>query len=232
MKPTSDAVLIALPPFGLVLVLLIALRYSYDTLTHVESALGALVLVAASAYAWTFRRRSVWDTSTAWENGATFAGWVLGMVWLVEICVNNIAAPPLPGRDIFDNIVWAVIALAIFALCVFYAWRTRSVTVAIQAGARCGFISGLVACCTALALIVFAMPFITRDPLNLVEWARWKTGSGAPSMAAYFAYETFAGAFLHLLVLGIGMGGVLGVFAGLIGKFFWFWRGYGNHPRS
>jgi hypothetical protein len=38
-------------------------------------------------------------------------------------------------------------------------------------------------------------------------------------MASYFAYETFAGAFLHLTVLGIGMGALLGVVGGVVGKF-------------
>jgi hypothetical protein len=37
-------------------------------------------------------------------------------------------------------------------------------------------------------------------------------------MAAYFAFETFAGAFGHLVVLKVAMGGLLGVLGGSIGK--------------
>jgi hypothetical protein len=37
-------------------------------------------------------------------------------------------------------------------------------------------------------------------------------------MAAYFAYETLTGAFGHLVVLGIAMGGLLGIVGSVIGK--------------
>jgi len=37
-------------------------------------------------------------------------------------------------------------------------------------------------------------------------------------MAAYYAYETFAGAFLHLIILGIFMGLLLGLLGGTVGK--------------
>ena len=70
----------------------------------------------------------------------------------------------------------------------------------------------------ALAVIVFGMRFITQDPLNVAEWAVRGHGSQAPSMAAYFGFETFTGAFLHLIVLGIAMGALLGVAGGGIGK--------------
>ena len=78
--------------------------------------------------------------------------------------------------------------------------------------------SGAIACCMALSLIVFGMPFIVRDPLNSAEWAERGSTSGAPNMASYFAYQTFAGAFLHLVVLGVLMGALLGAFGGLVGR--------------
>ena len=70
----------------------------------------------------------------------------------------------------------------------------------------------------ALSLIVFGMRFIAQDPLNISEWAVCRADSGAPTMAAYFAYETFAGAFSHLIVLGIVMGCLLGLLGGSIWK--------------
>jgi len=40
----------------------------------------------------------------------------------------------------------------------------------------------------------------------------------APTMAAYFAFETLAGALLHLTAAGLAMGFVLGVAGSLLGK--------------
>jgi hypothetical protein len=37
-------------------------------------------------------------------------------------------------------------------------------------------------------------------------------------MAAYFAFETFAGAFGHLIILGAVMGCLAGVIGGCVGK--------------
>jgi hypothetical protein len=145
-------------------------------------------------------------------------GLVLGLLWAVEIGINNILAPPLRGRDNIDNIFWAAIALAIMALSIMQAWRTGSLLRAIEAGAWSGFASGLVACVTALGMIVFGMGLLTQDPLNQAEWAGHLAINTAPTMADYFAYETFAGAFGHLLVLGIVMGGLLGTLGGAIVK--------------
>jgi hypothetical protein len=37
-------------------------------------------------------------------------------------------------------------------------------------------------------------------------------------MAAYFAFETLAGALMHLVVLGLVMGAALGIVGGTIGR--------------
>lgn len=143
---------------------------------------------------------------------------LLGLFWITEISINNFVAPPLPVRDIIDDVFWALIALSILAFAVSCAYRMERITTGIEVGIWSGFVSGSLACCMALSVIIFGMRFITHDPLNIAEWAVRGADSHAPSMAAYFAFETFAGAFLHLIVMGIAMGGLLGIVGGAIGK--------------
>jgi hypothetical protein len=182
------------------------------------SGAGFLILLAASACLWLYGRRTSRLGNAAVIRRAVPAGIVLGLLWVVEISINNFIATPLPARDIIDNIFWAIIALSILALSSFHAYRTDRFRSGVEFGAWSGFVSGTLACCMALSLIVFGMHFITQDPLNVAEWAARRTDSVAPTMAAYFAYETFAGAFLHLIVLGILMGGLSGLLGGTIGK--------------
>jgi hypothetical protein len=145
-------------------------------------------------------------------------GLILGLLWVIEIGINNYIAPPLPARDIIDNIFWGAIALSILIFAIVRAYRSGSFLLAVEGAAWNGLVSGLLACCMALFVIVFAMDFITHDPLNVTEWAARGAGNLAPTMAAYFAFETFAGAFLHLVVLGVGMGGLLGIVGAMLGK--------------
>jgi hypothetical protein len=218
MNRTSYAVIFAIATISLALVPIIAVLYSYTTLSLVESGAGFIILLAISVFLWANRGGTSAPRDFTLLQSTTSAGIVLGMLWLVEISINNFIAPPLPARDIIDNLFWASIALSILVIAILSAYRATSVVQGIKAGAWSGFVSGLLACCAGLSMIVFAMPFITRDPLNIAEWSLRQAGSGAPTMAAYFAYETFAGAFLHLLILGLCMGGLLGIFGGVIGK--------------
>lgn len=111
-----------------------------------------------------------------------------------------------------------IISIVGIALVLVIAYRTDSVAHGIEVGLWSGFVSRLLACCMALSVIVFGMRFITQDPLNLAEWATRRASNAAPTISAYSAFETFAGAFLHLVVLGLVMGGVLGLVGGLLGK--------------
>ena len=200
------------------MVLVVAIRYSYSKLALIESVMGLLILVGIVVFLRASQRWQATQKYIGMPQRAALSGIALGGLWLVEISINNFIAPPLPGRDIIDNIFWAVIACSILALATGSAFRTQSILQGIKSGAWSGLASGLLACCTALSIITFAMAFILRDPLNITEWAARQAESAAPSMAAYFAYETFAGAFLHLIVLGIGMGGLLGILGGITGK--------------
>ena len=211
-------ILIVLAAIGLLLVAMVAALYSYDSLTGLESGGGFLLLLAAAVALWLFRRRAVRRKDSTPDGRAILIGLVLGLLWAIEIGINNFIAPPLPARDIIDNLFWAAIALAILALALWRARQTGSLLRAVEAGAWSGFASGLVACLAALAMIVFGMGFITSDPLNLAEWSGRFSTITAPTMADYFAYETFAGAFGHLLVLGIVMGSLLGLVGGVLVK--------------
>jgi hypothetical protein len=151
---------------------------------------------------------------------STKAGLFIGLLWTAEIAMNNILIPPLPARDIYDDIFWAIIALLIFIISLYSSFKTKKISIGIKAGLWSGFATGIVACLTALILIVFGMHFILNDPLNIAEWSQRGASSHTPSMGVYFAYQTLAGAIMHLLILGILMGGVLGLLGGLIGKAF------------
>ena len=61
------------------------------------------------------------------------------------------------------------------------------------------------------------MPFLLRDPYNLDEWTARGAARGAPDLPTYLAYETLAGAFGHLVALGIGFRLILGVLGGVLG---------------
>ena len=203
---------------SLALVLAVAVTYSYSVQTVVVSLVGFLILLAAAVALWTIGLHAAGGPDAANSKRSIGVGLLLGLLWAVEILVNNVLAPPLPARDIVDDVLWAAIALAIVVFAAISAYRTGRFRVGLEAGAWTGFASGLIACCVALCVIVFGMHFITTDPLNVAEWATRAASTNAPSMAAYFAFETLAGALMHLVVLGLGMGVVLGVFGGAVGR--------------
>lgn len=202
------------------LVIAAAWQYSYSWLSAAAAAIGGLALLAVAGVVGSLQRRyhGGWPAPT---ERAIRVGLALGGLWVIEIGVNNILAPPLPGRDIFDDVIWAAIALGILVLAAWSAQQAGRFTAGLAAGLWSGLASGLAACATALAMIVFGMGFVAQDPLNVAEWAERGAGSGAPSLAAYLAGEMLAGAVLHLLILGLAMGVVLGVAGGGLG---WLWR--------
>ncbi len=217
-RTTQFSILFAVSLVGTVLVPIVALLYSYSTLSAIESGAGFAILLAVAGSLWLVRRRSSQRKDSRAIHRAVLVGMVLGLLWMVEISINNFVAPPLPTRDIIDNIFWTVIALSILIFTIFRAYQTDSLARGIEAGTWSGFVSGLLACCMALSVIVFGMRFLTQDPLNVAEWAELGASSQAPTMAAYFAFETLAGAFGHLIILGIVMGGLLGAVGGGLGK--------------
>ena len=146
------------------------------------------------------------------------AGLYFGLIWTIEISMNNIIQPKLPLRDYLDNIFWGIIAFLIFYVSCRNAFNSKKISAGIKAGFFSGFASGIIACLTALILICFGMKLLLKDPVNVAEWMNIKGKTNYPDMASYFAYQTFAGAIMHLIILGIIMGLLLGMIGGIIGK--------------
>jgi hypothetical protein len=217
-RTTLYSLLIALSIVGMLLVSIVALRYNYNALSVIESGAGFLVLVAVAGALWLYPKRISQRAHSSERNSLLLFGIALGLLWVIEISINNFIAPPLPARDIMDNTFWAVIAFSILVSSIIHAYKNNSLKRGIEVGIWSGFISGLLACCMGLIVIVFGMHFILRDPLNIAEWAGRGASITAPTMAAYFAFETLAGAFGHLIILGVVMGGLLGVMGGSVGK--------------
>ena len=146
------------------------------------------------------------------------AGLFFGLLWTIEISMNNIIQPRLPLRDHLDNVFWGIVGVLILWVSYKDSFNTRKLSAGIKAGFFSGFGSGIVACLTALLLICFGMKLLLKDPANIAEWADMEGKTNYPDIASYFAYQTFAGAIMHLIILGIIMGALLGVIGGCIGK--------------
>ena len=141
----------------------------------------------------------------------------LGLLWTVEISINNFIHPELPLRDHIDNLFLFVIEFLVLGRAAMDAYYGGKILPGLKSGFWTGMASGAVACFTALALVVCGMPFLLSDPLNIKEWADVRATAGTPDMAVYFAYQTFAGGLMHLFVLGIIVGLILGSAGGLMG---------------
>jgi hypothetical protein len=217
-KSIPITLLLAFTCASLALVTVIGLVYGYDSRSRAEALAGFIILIVALGVLWFSSSRPVSFTKNVWNERAAGYGIAIGLLWLVEICINNLAAPRLPYRDWIDNVFWATVALCILVLAAASAYQANSIRRGILTGLWSGFASGMLACWTALMLVVFGMHFILSDPLNVAEWSLRGAGNPAASMAAYFAFETFAGAMMHLIILGIVMGAFLGVAGGLTGK--------------
>ena len=72
----------------------------------------------------------------------------------------------------------------------------------------------------ALLILITAIQeaYQTNKFLNGVKSGFWSGIANSPGMDVYFAYQTFAGAIMHLFILGFIMGLFLGIIGGFIGK--------------
>lgn len=146
-------------------------------------------------------------------------GLYIGLLWTLEIAINNFVQPALAYRDNIDNGIWAIITLLILAIGFQKTLESGNFRRGVQAGFWSGLGSGVLACLSALLLINFAMNQVCRDPLNIKEWQDIGHGEYTHNMAVYFAYQSYTGAVLHLYLLGMIWGllfGALGAALGLI----------------
>lgn len=178
---------------------------------------GAFALLFALNLIFFLQKRRTADLNRYHQESVTL-GLFIGLLWTAEISMNNILQPGLPTRDILDDLFWAAIAFIILMASIRYAYRTNEIQCGIKVGFWGGLSSGAVACLTALLFIVGGMQLLLHDPLNTAEWSARGATSGTSNMAVYFAYQTLAGALLHLVVLGAMMGIVLGLVGGVLGR--------------
>lgn len=202
------------------LVPVIAAQYSYDAQSALEALAAFLLLLGATVSVGLLclrparRPTSAAPAQDAARSAAIGFGLLVGLLWAVEIGINNFLVPPLPGRDTIDNLLWAAIAVLILLGSLAAAVQAGRFRAGVTFGVWSGLASGAVACGMAMAVVVFGMHFLLHDPLNLAEWAARPPTEAARSMAAYFAFQTLAGALLHLVILGAGMGLLLGALGG------------------
>jgi hypothetical protein len=170
----------------------------------------ALLIVAGGA---AMPRAPTADPDGTLVRAATWVGLILGLGWVVEISVN--AALPVPvsqvgWRDLFDDTVWALIAVGMATAAAIAARRTQSVSTAVWMGAWAGLVSGLIACFASLALDTVLIGLVVRDPSEEAEFALRGPAQGFHDAAAYAARQTLFGSLFHLIFLGVVMGTLLG----------------------
>lgn len=189
--------------------------YSWPAGLESLGCLVSIILMAAALLThWIFRDKIINDLQK--RNVALGLGF--GLLWTIEIIINNLIQPGLPLRDNIDNIFWAIIALLILITAIRDAYQTNKFLKGVISGFWSGVSSGAVACLTALTFVVFGMKYLLTDPLNIKEWTDIKAKENSPGMDVYFAYQTFAGAIMHLFILGAIMGLFLGIIGGFTGK--------------
>jgi hypothetical protein len=202
---------------NIILVLSVYFLYRTNSWPVGIEASGCLVsfilLAILSILHWTTRNRLI-DPD---QKRYVALGLCIGLLWTIEISINNFIRPGLPLRDIIDDIFWAIVALLILITSIRETYRVKKFSIGLKSGFWTGFASGAIACFTALLFVVFGMKYLLLDSLNVKEWTDLKATADTSDIAVYFAYETFTGAIMHLVVLGVFMGLILGSLGGVIG---------------
>lgn len=217
-KMKSNKILSMLIALSIILIIVMYFRYrpySWPTGSEALGFLVSIILMAATLLVlWILRDKIINDLQK--RNVALGLGF--GVLWTLEIIINNLIRPGLPLRDNIDNIFWVIIALLILITAIREAYMTNKFLNGVKSGFWSGIASGAVACLTALVFVVFGMKYLLMDPVNIKEWTDIQATEKSPGMDVYFAYQTFAGAVMHLFILGFIMGLLLGIIGGFIGK--------------
>jgi len=189
--------------------------YSWPFGFEATGCLISLILLAITAiFLWLMKNKIFLGN----QGKNVSLGLYFGLLWTIEIMINNIIRPGLPLRDHIDDIFFAVLALLILITASRDAYKTRKFISGLTAGFWSGLASGAIACLIALSFIVFGMKLILLDPLNIKEWSDVKMTIKTPGMDVYFAYQTLAGAIMHLFILGALLGLLLGAIGGILGR--------------
>jgi hypothetical protein len=195
--------------------------HSWPAGSEAFGCLASIILMTTGlVIIWIFRAKVINDLQ---KRNVALGLW-FGLLWTVEISINNLIRPQLPLRDNIDNLFWALIAVLILIAAIRDAYQTNKFLNGMNSGFWSGIASGAVACLTALIFVVFGMKYLLIDPLNLKEWTDIKATENSPGMDVYFAYQTVAGAVMHLFILGAIMGLFLGIIGGLIGKTLYYFK--------
>jgi hypothetical protein len=217
-KMKSNKILSISIMLSILLAILIYFRYQTKSWPAGLEALGCLIsiilMVTVLLLFRIFQDKIIDDLQK--KNVALGLGF--GLLWTIEISINNLIQPGLPLRDYIDNIFWAIIVVLILITVIQNVSKTNIFSHGITTGFWTGTASGAISCLSALIFIVFGMKYILMDPLNIKEWNDIKTSENGSGMAVYFAYQTFTGAIGHLFILGTCMGLILGIIGSFIGK--------------
>ncbi|MCX6246574.1 MAG: hypothetical protein NTW10_02470 [Bacteroidetes bacterium] len=178
-------------------------------LCFIVSVLFLAILIAFSRF------QNKWIDKVQHAN--ILFGLLIGLLWSVEISINNFIQPGLPDRDIIDNVFWIIITILLLIKISIDSYKSKSLISGLKAGLWTGFASGLVACTTAMLVIVFFDDSIIKDPLNIKEWNDLNATTFTKDISVYFAFQTYAGALLHFYILGMIFGLFFGIIGGIIG---------------
>jgi hypothetical protein len=145
----------------------------------------------------------------------------LGLLWTVEITVNNVFPAdrvPVGTRDIVDDVIWVGICLLTLVAAGVAARRAGRMAVGAGVGLWSGIVSGLFAYLAALLVAALFLSGPQHDPELIAGFA----ASGYPDLATDATFSLIGspvgGAGGHLWLLGIAAGTLLGALGGFVGS--------------
>jgi hypothetical protein len=139
--------------------LVITIFFLYRTITwplgpEVSGCLFSFILLTITfILLWIKRNKLIHD----FQKKDVVFGLGLGLLWTIEISINNFIRPGLPYRDIIDNTFLFIINLAILIVAARDAYQSNKFHFGVKSGFWTGLASGAIACLTALLLIVFGI---------------------------------------------------------------------------
>ena len=181
-------------------------------------AIPVALLIAGGGTAMT--KLAIADPDGRLMRAASWFGAILGLMWLLEICVT--AALPVPvsevhWRDLLQDSIWALIAVGMASAAALTANRTTNFSAGVWVGTWAGLLCGLFAAFASLVLDTVLIGLVVRDPSEKAEFAVRGPAQGYHDVAAYAARQTLFGSLFHLLFLGVAMGVVLGLAGAWLG---------------